>query len=124
MLNYLSKGGIYILNQVVLVGRLVKTPEVIEKENNKKVSYITVAVPRSFKDVNGEYQTDFINVVLFDQVAKNTSEYCKKGSIVGIKGRLQSNVVESEDKDTKYYMDVVAEKVTFLSSKSEDEKEE
>ncbi len=124
MLNYLSKGGIYILNQVVLVGRLVKTPEVIEKENNKKVSYITVAVPRSFKDVNGEYQTDFINVVLFDQVAKNTSEYCKKGSIVGIKGRLQSNVVESEDKDTKYYMDVVAEKVTFLSSKSEDDKEE
>ena len=124
MLNYLSKGGIYILNQVVLVGRLVKTPEVIEKENNKKVSYITVAVPRSFKDVNGEYQTDFINVVLFDQVAKNTSEYCKKGSIVGIKGRLQSNVVESEDKDTKYYMDVIAEKVTFLSSKSEDDKEE
>lgn len=107
-----------------MVGRLVKTPEVIEKENNKKVSYITVAVPRSFKDVNGEYQTDFINVVLFDQVAKNTSEYCKKGSIVGIKGRLQSNVVESEDKDTKYYMDVVAEKVTFLSSKSEDDKEE
>ncbi len=124
MLNYLSKGGIYILNQVVLVGRLVKTPEVIEKENNKKVSYITVAVPRSFKDVNGEYQTDFINVVLFDQVAKNTSEYCKKGSIVGIKGRLQSNVVESEDKETKYYMDVIAEKVTFLSSKSEDENEE
>jgi len=107
-----------------LVGRLVKTPEVIEKENNKKVSYITVAVPRSFKDVNGEYQTDFINVVLFDLVAKNTSEYCKKGSIVGIKGRLQSNVVESEDKDTKYYMDVIAEKVTFLSSKSEDDKEE
>lgn len=107
-----------------MVGRLVKTPEVIEKENNKKVSYITVAVPRSFKDVNGEYQTDFINVVLFDLVAKNTSEYCKKGSIVGIKGRLQSNVVESEDKDTKYYMDVIAEKVTFLSSKSEDDKEE
>ena len=124
MLNYLSKGGIFILNQVVLVGRLVKDPEVIEKENNKKVSYITVAVPRSFKDANGEYQTDFLRVTLFDLVAQNTSEYCKKGSIVGIKGRLQSSVVEKDDKESKYYMDIIAEKVTFLSSKSEDENEE
>ena len=52
-----------------MVGRLVKTPEVVEKDNNKKISHITIAVPRSFKDSNGEYQTDFLNVVLFDQVA-------------------------------------------------------
>ena len=67
-----------------MVGRLVRDPEVKENENNKKYSYITVAVPRSFKDNNGEYQTDFLDIVLFDSVAKNTAEYCKKGSIVGI----------------------------------------
>ena len=53
-----------ILNQVILVGRLVKDPELRDTENSKKISYITVAVPRSFKDANGEYQTDFINVTL------------------------------------------------------------
>ena len=124
MLNYSSKGGIIILNQVVLVGRLVRDPEVKENENNKKYSYITVAVPRSFKDNNGEYQTDFLDIVLFDSVAKNTAEYCKKGSIVGIKGRLQSNVVEKDDNTKEYHMDIIAEKVTFLSSKSEDETNE
>jgi single-strand DNA-binding protein len=110
-----------ILNQVILVGRLVKDPELKETEKNKKVSYITVAVPRSFKDANGEYQTDFFNVVLFDIVAKNTAEYCKKGSIIGVKGRLQMNVVEKENEEKKYYTDIIAEKITFLSSKSEDD---
>lgn len=113
-----------ILNQVILVGRLVKDPELRDTENSKKMSYITVAVPRSFKDANGEYQTDFINVVLFDAVAKNTAEYCKKGSIIGVKGRLQTNVVEKENEEKKYYTDIIAEKITFLSSKQDDNLEE
>lgn len=113
------KGGIIILNQVILVGRLVRDPVVKKGEKKKDVSYITVAVPRSFKDANGEYQTDFINVVLFDLVAKNTAEYCKKGSIIGVKGRLQSSVVEN-DEDKEYHTDIIAEKITFLSSKSDD----
>ncbi len=106
-----------------MVGRLVRDPTVMEKDNNKKVSYITIAIPRSFKDSNGEYQTDFIDVVLFDSVAKNTAEYCNKGSIVGIKGRIQSNVVEDEKEGKKYYMDIIAEKVTFLTSGKEKEEE-
>lgn len=96
-----------------MVGRLVKDPEIKELEN-KKVSNITVAVPRSFKNMEGEYETDFFNCILWDSVAKNTAEYCKKGSIVGIKGRLQSGFYEKE-KERKYYVDVVAEKVTFLT---------
>lgn len=65
--------------------------------------------------MNGEYETDFFNCVLWDSVAKSTVEYCKKGSIVGVKGRLQSRVVEKEDESKKYYVEVIAEKVTFLS---------
>ena len=109
-----------MLNQVVLVGRLVKDPELLEKEGNKKMSRITIAIPRSFKNMNGEYESDFINCVLWDSVAKSTVEYCKKGDIVGIKGRIQSRMVESDD-DKKYFFDVIAERVTFLSNKKADE---
>lgn len=49
--------------------------------------------------MNGEYETDFINCVLWDSVAKSTSEYCKKGDIVGIKGRLQTRVVEKDENE-------------------------
>ena len=73
-----------------MVGRLVKDPELIEVGTNKNVSNITLAIPRSFKNMNGEYETDFINCVLWDSIAKSTVEYCKKGNIVGVKGRIQS----------------------------------
>lgn len=108
-----------MLNQVVLVGRLVKDPELVETEKNKKLSRVTIAIPRSFKNMDGEYETDFINCIMWDSVAKSTVEYCKKGDIVGIKGRIQSSVVEN-DNEKKYYFDVIAERVTFLSSKKEE----
>lgn len=108
-----------MLNQVVLVGRLVKDPELIEGENNKKISRVTLAIPRSFKNMNGEYESDFINCILWDSVAKSTVEYCKKGDIVGVKGRIQSRMVETEE-EKKYYVDVIAERVTFLSNKRAD----
>ncbi len=72
--------------------------------------------------MNGEYETDFINCVLWDSVAKSTVEYCKKGSIVGVKGRLQSGSYE-KDEERKYYTEVIAEKVTFLSSDTKEDKE-
>ena len=112
-----------MLNQVVLVGRLVRDPELVDTETNKKMSRITIAIPRSFKNMNGEYETDFINCILWDSVAKSTVEYCKKGDIVGVKGRIQSNVVEKDD-EKKYYFDVIAERVTFLSNNQPKKEEE
>ena len=85
-----------MLNQVVLVGRLVKDPELVDTETSKKMSRITLAIPRSFKNMNGEYESDFINCVLWDSVAKSTVEYCKKGDIVGVKGRIQSTIVSDD----------------------------
>ncbi len=110
-----------MLNQIILVGRLVKTPEVIETESGKKMSYITLAIPRTFKNADGEYDTDFIDCILWEVVAESTSEYCKKGDIVGVKGRIQSRMVEDEDGNNHKKIEVVAEKITFLSSKKEDE---
>ena len=103
-----------MLNQVVIVGRLVETP--IEEKNGdgRSVTSITLAVPRSFKNVNGEYDTDFLPVILWDGVAKSTTEYCRKGDLIGVKGRVQG--LDGEIK-------LVAEKVTFLSSTSKSDEE-
>ena len=106
-----------MLNQVVIAGRLTGDPVVEEVEGGKKVSSITVAVPRSYKNVDGTYDTDFIRCTLWGGIAENTGEYCKKGDIVGVKGRIQTSSYETEDGNKKYAMEVVAEKISFLSSK-------
>lgn len=111
-----------MLNQLILVGRLVKKPELREAENKKKYTFVTLAVPRSFKNVNGEYDTDFIECALWDNIAANTVEYCDKGDIVGIRGRIQTRLVE-KDNNKKYLLEVIAEKITFLSSKKPEEAE-
>ena len=105
-----------MLNQTVLVVRLVSDPELFETESGKKLTRITLAVPRSYKNVNGEYDTDFIGCKLWQGVAQSTSEYCKRGDLVGVKGRLQTSNYETED-GVKYITEVIAEKVTFLSGK-------
>lgn len=105
-----------MLNQVVMVGRLVAKPIVEENENGRKVSEITLAVPRSFKNDEGIYDTDFIKCILWNGIAENTVEYCNKGDIIGVKGRLEC-LGGNE-------LQVVAEKVTFLSSnKTNNDKE-
>lgn len=98
-----------MLNQTVLVGRLVNKPE-IEKE--EKVCTIIISVPRSFKNEKGEYETDLIPIKLISGIAQNTVDYCNKGDVIGIKGRLQVN--------EKKEIELIAEKVTFLSSKKEE----
>ena len=113
-----------MLNHVVVAGRLTSDPVVEETENGKKVSSITVAVPRSYKNVDGTYDTDFIRCTLWGGIAENTCEYCKKGDIVGVKGRIQTSSYETEDGNKKYAMEVVAEKISFLSSRKADENEE
>ena len=105
-----------MLNQTVIIGRIVRDLEVHETENGNKVAQLTLAVPRSFKNMDGEYETDYIPCVLWRGVAENTAEYCKKGDLVGIKGRIQTSQYEQDD-EVKYVTEVVAEKVTFLSSK-------
>ena len=102
------------MNQFVGVGRLTSDLEVKELENGRKETIMTLAINRSFKNMDGIYETDFIPCKLWNSIAENTCEYCKKGDIVGIKGRLQVD-------DNKVI--VIAEKVTFLSSRKSSEEE-
>ena len=112
-----------MLNQIILVGRLTRDITVYKSDKGSKVATISLAIPRSFKNMDGNYDTDFVDCVAFDGIAENTSEYCGKGDIVGVKGRVQSRTVEKDGK-TEYLTEIIAEKVTFLSSKREDEKDE
>ncbi len=108
-----------MLNQIILVGRLTRNIVVNKSDKGNKVATISLAIPRSFKNSEGTYDTDFIDCVAFDNIAENTCEYCSKGDIIGVKGRVQSRVVEKDNKK-EYLMDIVAEKITFLSSKKEE----
>ncbi len=105
-----------MLNQTVIVGRLVEDPTVKKIKNGNEVTNITLAVPRPYKNVNGEYDKDFISCVLRKDIAKSAVEYCKKGDVLGVKGYLKKL---ENDKELK----LVAEKVTFLSTKRSDKNE-
>ena len=118
---YLPKGGDNILNQIVLVGRLTRNITVNKSDKGVKVATISLAIPRSFKNMEGGYDTDFIDCVAFDNIAENTKEFCEKGDIVGVKGRVQSRTIEKDGK-TEYLMEIIAEKITFLSNKKGEEK--
>lgn len=103
-----------MLNQTVLVGRMVSDPQITETENGGKVTTIKLEIPRSYKNTNGEYETDFVPCVLLNGIAINTCEYCKKGDLLGVKGRIQSK---------ENNIEIIAEKITFLSSSSKKEAE-
>lgn len=107
-----------MVNQIVLVGRIARTPETKTSENGKKYATLTLAVPRNYKNVNGEYDTDFLDCTLWSSVAESTSEYCKTGDMIGVKGRIQSRIVESPDGQKRRKTEIVAERVTFLTSNS------
>lgn len=97
-----------MLNQVTLVGRMIKEPTIEPIDDDKQIGIFQIEVPRNFKNADGEYEKDYIEVHTFNNIALNVKEYCENGDIVGIKGRVQSN------KDT---IQIVAEKVTFLTHK-------
>jgi single-strand DNA-binding protein len=109
-----------MLNQIILVGRLTREISINKSENGVKVATIPLAIPRSFKNSAGSYDTDFIDCVAFDNIAENTKEYCSKGDIVGVKGRVQSRVIEKDNKKENT-IEIIAEKVTFLSNHSKEE---
>lgn len=110
-----------MLNNVVLVGRIAGEIKLEELENGGKIARLTLAIPRSFKNEEGMYETDFIDCILWKIVAETTKEYCRKGDIVGVKGRIQTRNIENENGENRKITEIIAEKVTFLSSKKNEE---
>ena len=112
-----------MLNNVVLVGRLTADPELKEIGKDGKVVNFSLAVQRNYKNADGEYETDFIQCSVWNNIAENMKEYVKKGDLIGVKGVLQSSSFEDKDGNKRYKTEVRAEKITFLSSKKEVEED-
>lgn len=104
------------MNIVSLVGRLTADPEMKETPTGQTRTTINLAVARDFKNTNGVYETDFINCVLWNGIAAATKDYCHKGDVVGIKGRIQSRSYDTETGEHKYITEVIADKVIFITS--------
>ena len=110
-------------NVVYLIGRLTTDPEIKNCDDGKDMLSINLAVQRTYKNEDGIYEADYLRVVLWNALAEHTCEYCKKGDLVGIKGRIQSRSYEDEEGNTKYITEVIADKISFLASSSKNKGE-
>ena len=102
------------MNQVILIGRLTKDPELRETSNGKPVASFTLAV-----DKFGE-GADFINCVVWNKQAENLAKYQKKGGQIGVSGRLQTRDYDDEKGNKRYVTEVIADSIEYLGAKKEE----
>ena len=105
------------MNNVILVGRLTRDPELRTTPNGIATCQISLAI-NGVPNANGERTTDFINVTVWRRQAENVAKYCTKGSQVGVTGRIHSRSYDAQDGSKRYVTEVVADNVTFLGSSS------
>ncbi len=110
-----------MINQVTLVGRLTKDPDLRVTPEGVYVCNIILAVNRQYRNQKGEVDSDFVHCTLWRKTAENTTSFCKKGSLIGITGRIQTRSYDQQGKRT-YVTEVVAENVRFIGPKREDER--
>lgn len=105
-----------MINNVVLVGRLTRDPELRHTPQNQAVATFGLAVNRQFKNANGEREADFINCVIWRQQAENLANFAKKGALIGITGRIQTRNYENQQGQKVYVTEVVADNFQMLES--------
>lgn len=106
-----------MINNVVLVGRLTKDPELRYTPSNKAVATFTLAVNRNFKNANGEREANFINCLIWGKSAENLSNWMKKGNLIGITGRIQTRHYENDQGQRVYVTEVVADSFQSLEKR-------
>lgn len=106
-----------MLNRVVLVGRLTRDPDLRYTPSGVAVANFTVAANRPFRNQQGEQEADFINCVTWRKQAENLANYMKKGSLIGVDGRIQTRSYEGQDGKMVYVTEVLAESIQFLESR-------
>lgn len=105
------------MNKFFGIGRLTRDPELRSTNTGMSVTTFTVAINRPFKNQDGEYEADFINVVTFRQQADNVKQFLSKGSQCAIDGRVQSRNYENKEGQRVFVTEIVADRVQFLDSK-------
>lgn len=107
-----------MINRVVLVGRLTRDPELKYTTNGIANLRFSVAVNRTFTNQNGERQADFINCVAWRGQAENMAKFLRKGSLIGVEGRIETGSYQAQDGTTRYTTDVIADSIQFLEPRS------
>ena len=107
-----------MINNVVLVGRMTRDADLRYTPSNQAVATFTLAVNRNFKNQAGEREADFINCVIWRQQAENLANWAKKGTLVGITGRIQTRNYENQQGQRVYVTEVIAENFQVLESRT------
>lgn len=109
-------GGGRGINQITLVGRLTRDPDLRVTDGGVPRAWFVLAVPRPFVTKDGERDADFINIVAWRQLATIVSEHLTKGRLVGVTGRLQVNSLDDGTGNRRRSAEVVADQVVFLDA--------
>lgn len=112
------------MNKAELIGRTTKEVELTTTTSGVNVAKFTLAVQRKFKTADGEYESDFINVVAWRNTADFIQKYVKKGDRIGIVGSIQTRTYDAQDGTKRYVTEVVADEVDLLSPKEKTEEQE
>lgn len=102
------------MNRVILTGRLGKAPEVRTLSTGRVVANFRLAVPRRFKDKEGNRATDWLSIVVWGSQAERCQQYLDKGSKVGVVGSIQTRSYQKSDGTTAYVTEIVAEDIEYM----------
>lgn len=108
-----------MINRIVLTGRLTRDPELRRTLNETAVASFTLAVDDGFKDQQGNPTTTFIDVTIFDKKGENVAKFCRKGSLVGVDGRIHQRRFERKDGTKGSVIEIIATNVDFLEPKKD-----
>ena len=111
------------MNHVGLVGRTTKDAVLRQLSEGRVQTSFAVAINRPYKNSEGKVDADFVQCIAWGKIAEVITKYCGKGSLIGIKGRLQSRTYTNRDNQKVYTMEVNAEEVQFYALKTPGEAE-
>lgn len=100
-----------------MIGRLTKDPDMRYTPNGTAVATFTLAVNRNFTNQNGSREADFINCVIWRKSAESLANYCRKGTLIGVTGRIQTRNYENQQGQRVYVTEVVSERYQLLESR-------
>jgi single-strand DNA-binding protein len=110
-----------MINNVTLVGRLTRDPELRYTPQNTAVATFTLAVNRRFKNAQGEREADFINCLLWRQPAENLANWAKKGALIGVTGSIQVRNYENKEGQRVYITEVLVDNFQMLESRNQEQ---
>lgn len=109
------------MNRVNIIGRITKDLELKQTSSNISFIRFSIAVDRTFKNEEGEYETDFFNVVAWRKTAEFINNYFGKGSRIAISGKLQQNSFDDNEGNHRTSVEIVADEVDLIDKKKDTE---